>query len=179
MILQELSYKDAHADTIWLMASSRSWLSRLAWPTGLRPRTPDANVPVVAPDKTSQIYSIQYVRGFAALLVVLYHQAIYIERMRGEVWLHDIVQGQPGLYGVIAFFVLSGFLMAEIAPRHSATTFLVHRIIRIYPAYWGGVVLAYFFSERYGSCCRPTHRICRPLGRCCLAMASYRPMCSG
>ena len=147
MILQELSYKDARTDTIWLMAtaSSPSWLSRLAWPTGSRPRTPDANVPVVAPDKTSRIYSIQYVRGFAALLVVLYHQAIYLERMRGEAWLHDIVQGRPGLYGVIVFFVLSGFLMAEIAPKYSAATFLVHRIIRIYPAYWGCVALAYLF----------------------------------
>ena len=126
-------------------ASSPSWLSRLASPTGLRPRKPDADDPVVAPDKNSRIYSIQYVRAFAALLVVLYHQAIYLERMRGEAWLHDIVRGLPGLYGVIAFFVLSGFLMAEIAPKYSAATFLVHRIIRIYPAYWGSVALAYLF----------------------------------
>ena len=126
-------------------ASFPSWLSRLARPTGLRPRTPDADVPAVAPDKKSRIFSIQYVRALAALLVVLYHQAVYLERMRGEAWLHDIVQGLPGLYGVIAFFVLSGFLMAEIAPKYSAATFLVHRIIRIYPAYWGSVALAYLF----------------------------------
>ena len=142
MSLQELTYKDARADTIWGMAtalspSSPSWLSRLASPTESQPRTPDADAPVLAPDKAPRIYSIQYVRAFAALLVVLYHQAVYLERMRGEVWLHDIVQGLPGLYGVIAFFVLSGFLMAEIAPRYSAATFLVHRIIRIYPAYLG------------------------------------------
>ena len=70
-------------------------------------------------------------------MVVVYHYAFYLKLMRKEVWLHAVVQGRPGLYGVLAFFVLSGFLMAEIAPKYSAATFLVHRVIRIYPAYLG------------------------------------------
>lgn len=88
--------------------------------------------------------SIQYIRGVAAALVVLYHAAVYLERIRGENWLHDAVGGRPGLYGVVAFFVLSGLLMADIAPRYPAATFLTHRVLRIYPAYWLCVVLAHF-----------------------------------
>lgn len=135
------------SDKLCLMSinSSQSWLSQLASVFRVRPHLLVGVAPVVASDSNSRFYSIQYVRGFAALLVVLYHQAIYLELMRGEPWLHDIVQGRPGLYGVVAFFVLSGFLMAEIAPKYGAATFLVHRVIRIYPAYLGCVALAYVF----------------------------------
>lgn len=89
--------------------------------------------------------SIQYIRGLAALLVIFYHFAVYQDRINGDVWLHNLIKGRPGLYGVVAFFVLSGYLMATIAPRTSPETFLVHRIIRIYPTYWICVALASFY----------------------------------
>lgn len=132
---------------------SLSFLSRLSQLASRRqmPAAPPAAVPVVKGDNLSRFYSIQYVRGFAALMVVVYHQAFYLELMRKEPWLHAIVQGRPGLYGVLAFFVLSGFLMAEIAPKYSAATFLVHRVIRIYPAYLGCVALAVVFFARLWS----------------------------
>ena len=95
--------------------------------------------------------SIQYVRAFAALLVVLYHESVYLQRLRGFSWLHDVLGGRPGVYGVIAFFVVSGYLMATIAPKYRPETFIAHRIIRIYPAYWFCVALAavYFIGLWY------------------------------
>jgi len=89
--------------------------------------------------------SIQYIRALAALLVVFYHQTVYLGRMAGEPGLHDVFGGVPGLFGVVAFFVLSGYLMADIAPKYQPATFLVHRITRIYPTYWLCVVIGTWF----------------------------------
>jgi len=89
--------------------------------------------------------AIQYVRAVAAMLVVFYHQTVYFARMAGESRLHDVFGGRPGLIGVVAFFVLSGYLMADIAPKYRPATFLVHRIIRIYPTYWLCVALGACF----------------------------------
>ena len=89
--------------------------------------------------------AIQYTRAIAALLVVFYHQTIYLARMGGDSSLHDHIGGWPGLYGVVAFFILSGYLMADIAPKYPPTTFIAHRLIRIFPTYWLCVVLATLF----------------------------------
>ena len=92
-----------------------------------------------------QLKSIQYVRAIAALMVVFYHQTIYLKNMKGDSFLHDIFGGSPGLYGVIAFFIVTGYLMADIAPKYRPSTFLMHRVLRIYPAYWFCVLLAGLF----------------------------------
>lgn len=92
-----------------------------------------------------QLKSIQYVRGIAALLVVFYHGTIYLQRMKGEPHLHDVFGGSPGLYGVIAFFVVTGYLMTDLAPKYRPSTFLLHRVTRIYPTYWLCVLLAALF----------------------------------
>lgn len=92
-----------------------------------------------------QLKSIQYVRAIAALMVVFYHATIFLKNMKGDSFLHDIFGGSPGLYGVIAFFVVTGYLMADIAPKYPPGTFLMHRVLRIYPAYWFCVVLAGLF----------------------------------
>lgn len=99
--------------------------------------------------------SIQYIRGIAACLVVLYHAAVFLGRIRGDTGLHDLLGGRPGLYGVAAFFVLSGLLMAEIAPRYPAFTFLTHRALRIFPAYWVAVVLAHLLFVTLWHATRP------------------------
>jgi exopolysaccharide production protein ExoZ len=92
-----------------------------------------------------QLKSIQYVRAIAALMVVFYHVTIYLKRMKGDASLHDIFGGSPGLYGVIAFFIVTGYLMADIAPKYRPSTFLMHRLLRIYPTYWLCVLLAGVF----------------------------------
>ena len=92
-----------------------------------------------------QLKSIQYIRAIAALMVVFYHETVYLKNMKGDSFLHDVFGSSPGIYGVIAFFIVTGYLMANIAPKYPPSTFLMHRVLRIYPAYWLCVVLAGLF----------------------------------
>jgi exopolysaccharide production protein ExoZ len=78
--------------------------------------------------------SIQYLRGIAALMVVIYHTFPQIQRMgytlSGPIFLSS---------GVDIFFVISGFVMVHSTARHperSGGAFLRDRILRIAPLYW-------------------------------------------
>ncbi|MFB9949561.1 acyltransferase family protein [Rhizobium puerariae] len=73
------------------------------------------------------LYSIQYLRAFAALAVVIFHAG---ERV-----------GSPftiGAAGVDIFFVVSGFIMMAISDNRpvSPGAFLRSRLLRIAPVYW-------------------------------------------
>lgn len=84
-----------------------------------------------------RINSLQAARAIAALCVVLYHASVYLEKIRGVADMHAIAGGgRLGTYGVITFFVISGYLMADLVKRYESTAFLVHRLVRIYPIYW-------------------------------------------
>lgn len=83
------------------------------------------------------ILSIQYLRGLAALLVLLSHAA----------WKGDQYAGNPlgwfgvGASGVDVFFVISGFVMCHTTRnKHGqafdVARFLGHRFSRIMPLYW-------------------------------------------
>lgn len=79
-----------------------------------------------------KIYSIQYLRGLAALLVVLAHSI-----------LHPLTQPnfevvRIGAFGVAMFFVISGFIMVTIsgAGPFDRGDFYVRRIARVVPLYW-------------------------------------------
>ncbi len=76
---------------------------------------------------------LQYLRGFAALAVLFYHSAAYIETLRGDAQLAQVFSGIWGAYGVAVFFVLSGYLMAQLSLRDDPRRFLLNRILRIYP----------------------------------------------
>jgi exopolysaccharide production protein ExoZ len=82
--------------------------------------------------------SIQYLRGFAALLVLASHALLYplVER--------ELAYGRLGWLGVILFFVISGFIMVVVTGegRFSAPAFLRRRFIRIVPMYWGFTLVA-------------------------------------
>jgi peptidoglycan/LPS O-acetylase OafA/YrhL len=80
--------------------------------------------------------SLQALRGLAACSVMLYHAAYWTGSRTGTTWLVGIFGGQFGFYGVLVFFVLSGFLMEAAVRRYDARTFLLHRFVRLYPTYW-------------------------------------------
>jgi exopolysaccharide production protein ExoZ len=68
----------------------------------------------------SRLRSIQVLRAVAVLGVVLCHGAGF----------------GYGAAGVDLFFVISGFIMATVAPGRTPSEFLTARIWRIYPLYW-------------------------------------------
>lgn len=79
-----------------------------------------------------QLVSVQYLRGVAALLVVLAHAAAH---PLAEV---PLVLERFGQAGVVLFFVISGFIMVTVTGdgRFSPRDFLARRIVRVVPLYW-------------------------------------------
>lgn len=81
------------------------------------------------------IITIQYLRGIAAMLVVLAHIDTQMLRIaRDQLW----PGAGAGIWGVDIFFVISGLIMyrAAIATDISPGRFLLNRAIRIVPLYW-------------------------------------------
>lgn len=83
-------------------------------------------------------FTIQYLRGFAAIMVLASHALLY------PLLADNIGYGRLGWLGVILFFVISGFIMVAVTGegRFSATDFLRRRFIRVVPMYWGATILA-------------------------------------
>jgi exopolysaccharide production protein ExoZ len=88
-------------------------------------------------------YRLQYLRAVAALLVVIWHASYHLWAIRGDNSLLLRTPEISGALGVTLFFVISGYLMATLAVRNTASQFMLHRVIRIYPIYWL-VVLTFF-----------------------------------
>lgn len=87
-----------------------------------------------AAGRTHDLVSVQYLRGIAAMTVVMFHCFPQLERMgyTGKSF-HSLSAG------VDIFFVISGFIMlysAHRSPERGAGDFLVNRAIRILPTYW-------------------------------------------
>ena len=80
------------------------------------------------PKAAGEVRSIQYLRGFAAFGVLLFHAA---DRAGGSFGV--------GAAGVDVFFVISGFIMWLVTCRKSPSPgeFLLRRVQRIVPLYWG------------------------------------------
>ena len=90
----------------------------------------------------SSLLSIQALRGFAALYVVVFHSGLALAHadIPALAWLttHVIKRGHVG---VDVFFVISGFIIAWVAilgPKgpEPAGEFLVKRAFRLAPPYW-------------------------------------------
>lgn len=86
------------------------------------------------------IYSIQYMRAIAALMVVIHHAAIK-SYQNGT----DLLFGfQFGSAGVDLFFIISGFIMCYTVDgrEFKIGKFLLARVKRIIPLYWFMTTLA-------------------------------------
>jgi exopolysaccharide production protein ExoZ len=79
--------------------------------------------------------SLQVVRALAALSVLLYHAALFTAERTSTVSITNFVGPSFGFYGVVTFFVLSGFLMEESIRRYPTKVFAAHRLLRLFPTY--------------------------------------------
>lgn len=86
--------------------------------------------PAVVPRR---IDFLEWVRGVAAVLVVIEHT---VERLAPS-WFPQMVSiVDPGRVGVVAFFLVSGYIIPLSFERQDVRTFLVRRLLRLYPLYW-------------------------------------------
>ncbi|WP_279478863.1 acyltransferase [Aureimonas sp. SK2] len=82
------------------------------------------------------IWNLQYLRGIAALMVVIFHVTDSAGRLGGTV---DLPHFALGFVGVDLFFVLSGFIICVTTRSGAAgrpVSFLERRILRVVPPYW-------------------------------------------
>ncbi|EHS7019695.1 acyltransferase [Escherichia coli] len=78
-----------------------------------------------------KIFSVQYLRGIAALLVVMYHFSFFT-----PTWFSSLFAN--GMVGVDVFFIISGFIIYFSTKRREEcfpSVFLIKRISRIYPLF--------------------------------------------
>ncbi|MBL4591050.1 MAG: acyltransferase, partial [Phycisphaerales bacterium] len=100
--------------------------------------------------KRSYIRTFDTVRAIAVLLVFVAHSGITYLLPRDSK-LHIISTSSLGHFGVILFFVLSGFLITRIlmaakGKKNAYKNFMIRRSLRIFPIYFL-VILILLFIE--------------------------------
>lgn len=78
------------------------------------------------------LYSIQFLRTVAIVIVVIYHAYIYSYQYNKELYIK--IPHEFGILGVMLFFTLSGFIMSFLLDKKEEF-FILRRIARIYPIY--------------------------------------------
>jgi len=104
----------------------------------------------------AKIINIQFLRAFAALLVVFYHTSAHYFAVGGE---HAgnlfSIMSHIGYAGVDIFFVISGYIMWYTTYKTQGfkkiLEFIYARVTRIYPLYWSFfflLILIYWGKEK-------------------------------
>ncbi|MET9775080.1 acyltransferase [Streptomyces sp. NPDC006367] len=110
------------------------------WKAGGGPRPPEAR----QGRGGERLYVLDGLRLLAALMVVLYHYVAF-----GGGWDDSQEQLFPVLFGPSAygwlgvdlFFMISGFVICMSSWGRTLSHFFVSRVIRLYPAYWFGIIV--------------------------------------
>ncbi len=90
-------------------------------------------VPVEAAQRGGRLEFLDAIRGLAAVAVLLGHLLEPLSR-RYTIWEHTTFR--PGEFGVVLFFLTSGFIIPASLERHSSVgRFWTGRVLRLYPLY--------------------------------------------
>jgi peptidoglycan/LPS O-acetylase OafA/YrhL len=90
-----------------------------------------------------RLESLTGLRIILAILVVIAHASFRVGFLKQEGWIPDFLS-HTGHFGVIGFFVLSGFILQKVYDQRTWTlrSFTVNRIARLYPIYLCGLLFA-------------------------------------
>ncbi len=80
--------------------------------------------------KNTHLVNMDALRGLAVIGVVAHHT----KAVSG--FSIPFIGDYGGLLGVELFFLISGFLITESASKSSLKKYAIHRVFRIFPAYW-------------------------------------------
>lgn len=118
-----------------------------------------------------KIYSVQYLRGLAAVLVLLAHSILH--PLAYPVF--EVVR--IGAFGVAMFFVISGFIMVTISGdgAFNRLDFYSRRIARVVPLYWTATFAVAIAAYVAPALFRNTEVTLRQLILSLLFIPHYRP----
>jgi peptidoglycan/LPS O-acetylase OafA/YrhL len=100
--------------------------------------------------REGRVTSLDGLRGVAALAVVGYHYTTdFVENYAPAGWTQvDLAYGR---FGVVLFFIISGFVITMTLERtRSAGDYVVARSARLYPAYWLDVMVTFAVVSALG-----------------------------
>lgn len=86
-----------------------------------------------AATQTGRLDFLDAIRGVASLIVVLHHTLESLSRDYNR-WAHEHVDF--GRMGIVAFFVVSGYVVGLTLTSQTPRTFAVRRFWRLFPIYW-------------------------------------------
>ncbi|WP_416762246.1 acyltransferase family protein [Roseateles sp. So40a] len=100
--------------------------------------------------QTPRLAQLDALRGIAALAVVLFHYTTRYDQLFGHAQA-PAVAFPHGWLGVNLFFMISGFVIFMTLERTARPMdFVVSRFSRLYPAYWGAIVLTFALTHAIG-----------------------------
>ncbi|WP_152606324.1 acyltransferase [Aquabacterium sp. NJ1] len=106
--------------------------------------------------RPSHLPSLDGIRGLAILMVIAHNvQLLDVPEMHGAVALAQLALN-IGWIGVQLFFVLSGFLITgilldSVGQPHGLRNFIARRALRIFPLYYGALVLIFVLLPLLGA----------------------------
>ncbi|WP_313752160.1 acyltransferase family protein [Mixta calida] len=104
--------------------------------------------------KTQRVELIDYLRLIAALGVILFHytfNGIDNGKITSITQIPELTQFTKfGYLGVELFFMISGYVIFFSAKNKSFSRFISTRALRLYPAYWAGLVITSLFIVMVG-----------------------------
>ncbi|MHB8173313.1 MAG: acyltransferase family protein [Nitrospirota bacterium] len=89
-------------------------------------------------EKSKRFYEIDLLRFVAALAVLMYHYT-FLGFAAGDMpvkYAAFAPVSRYGFLGVNLFFIISGFVILNSAWNKSAKSFLISRVVRLYPVFW-------------------------------------------
>ncbi len=97
---------------------------------------------MVSTRKSERIYSLDYLRGGAALAILFYHYSFWVHNNTNVYSILNFI----GLYGVSIFYLLSGLTLYSVYVRTSEEkinllSYSIKRIFRIFPLLWLATIL--------------------------------------
>jgi exopolysaccharide production protein ExoZ len=103
----------------------------------------------VVAEVKNRLYNLDYLRGLAALGIMVYHYSSWIF---GELSAATFL-GRLGIYGVAVFYVLSGLTLTYVyrgsitLSRSALLHFYKKRLFRIFPLLWAATIISVVLSK--------------------------------